>query len=430
MSLSTKKIVVIDTNLFLHYKRPDHFDWAGLHCQNIELVVLAIVIRELEKTKNFGSSTRLRTRAAEMITWLSKVMDQGFDVELRKGLRIRFETNEPAIDFVEHNLVRELQDDVLIAGLISLAKSTPERPLMATADLGVKSKARQRGFEVFAPLETDKLAEELDQRDKELLELRKENQQYKNRQPRLKVAFVSRETRLQVQLPTPQSIIEPAEPDMLKQRYPSLKSAAEIAKLPTAYQLGHALNAVPEWRRERYNAELEQFYEKYEKYRNRVVKLRRMAQCRVELSIIILNEGTAPATDIDVVMKFPEGSFVLKDLKLFEEPKLPAPPEKPISASLGAGFLDSPHLRLPEFRNFTPPPGLFPRPELDWSLEVDGNTAHFRLDRLKPEFDWTMPTLWLQFPNMEDVRSTTVHVDVSAAESLGRNPHQLHIIIS
>lgn len=315
MPLSPKNCVVLDTNLFLHYKRPDHLDWRGLHCADIELVVLSVVIRELEKVKNFGSSTRLRTRAAEMITWLSKLMDQGFEVELRKGLRLKFEVNEPSIDFAEHNLVRELQDDVLIAGLLTLAKTASERPVMATADLGAKSKARHRGFEVFAPLETDKLAEELDPRDKELLDLRKENQQFKNRQPRLKVAFTSKETRLNVQPLISHSKFEPATLDEIKQQHPLLQSARNAPEMPALYQLASALNAVPESRREPYNARLHKFYDDYEKYWNRIVKLRMMARCRVELPLMLINEGTAPATDIDVVLTFPEGTFVFKELK-------------------------------------------------------------------------------------------------------------------
>jgi hypothetical protein len=426
MSLAPKRVVVLDTNLFLHYKRPDQLDWAGLQCDNVELVVLAVVIRELEKAKNFGSSARLRTRAAETITWLSKLMDEGFEVELRKGLWLRFEINEPAIDFAQQNLVRELQDDVLIAGLLNLAQTTPEPPWMATADLGVKSKTRQRGFKVFAPPETDKLAEEPDPRDKELLDLRRENQQYKNRQPRLKVAFATKETRLKVLPLISSTSSEPASLDEVKRLHPLLISSANATNPLFHSEITDAIMSTSESRRQRYNDELEQYYGKYEKYRNRILKLRQMERCRVELPIILLNEGTAPATDIDVSMTFAQDTFALKDLKLFERPERPKPPQKPVRGISEYGIYNNP---LPDFHNFSPPPGLFPREVLSWSVEVEGNTAHVHLDRLKPGLTWEMPTLWLQFTGEEALRSTTVEVDVSVAESLGREDHQLHIII-
>lgn len=429
MTHKTKKTVVLDTNLFLHYKRPDQLNWKALQAADIELVVLAVVIRELEKAKNFGSSSRLKKRAAETITWLSKLMDQGFEVELRKGLHLKFETTEPPIDFAEHALVRELQDDVLIAGLISLAKTTSGRPLMATADLGVKSKVRQRGFEVFAPLETDKLPEEPDSRDQELVELRKENLQFKNRQPRLKIAFAKGEVRVNVRplISNPTPALAPL--DAVKQRHPILGSARSPTETAPLHQLANALNVVPESRRAAYNEKLHKFYSDYEKYRNRVEKLRTLARCRVELQFVLFNEGTAPATDIDVVLTFAEGAFVLKDLKLFEEPKPPVAPEKPTISIMGGSFLDSHNFGVPEFSSFSPPPGLFPRQTLNWSVEVERNIAHFRLDRLKPEFDWPLQTLWLQFANEDALLSTTVHADVSASESSGRVSQQLHVIV-
>lgn len=429
MTPSSKKTVVIDTNLFLHYKRADQLNWKALQSADIELVVPAIVVRELEKAKNFGNSSRLKTRAAETITWLSKLMDQGFEVELKKGLRLRFETNEPDIDFPANSLIRELQDDVLIAGLINLAKNTSNRPVLATADLGVKSKARQRGFEVFAPVDADKLPEEPDPRDKELLELRKENLQFKNRQPRLKLAFTNGENRLNTSPPNSNPSTPPAKLDLIKQQHPFLESARDSTHTAPLYQLVSVLTVIPESRRVAYNDNLQRFYYDYEKYLNRLEKYQAMARCRIELQFELFNEGTALATDIDIVLTFPEGAHVFKDIKLTQEPKPPTPPEKPTSALLGANLFESQNHDLSEFRNFSPPPGLFPRPVLNWSLEVEGNRVHFRLDRLKPEFNWFLPQIWLQFPNEEAIQSTTVYVDVSTAESSGRAPHQLHVIV-
>lgn len=427
MPLAAKKTVVVDTNLFLHYKQLEHLNWGALECDDIELVVLPIVIRELEKQKALGSSPRLKKRAAEMVTWLAKLADNGNEVELKPGLRMKFETTEPLIDFEEHALVGNLQDDVLIAGLIGLAQMTPVRPVLATADLGVKLKARHRGFEVFAPLDTDKLADEPDARDKELQELRKENQQLKTRQPRLKIAFANGETRLNIRPVISNLPPAPATLDEIKQLHPLLESARNPTNTPPLHQLANVLNVVPESRRVSYNEKLQKYYEDYAKYRNQVERCRKAAQCRAKLQFVLLNQGTATATDIDVIFTFPEGTLVYKNLKNHTEPKAPTPPEMPIGGLMAASLLDASMFRSPGLPHFSHPASVISR-QLEWSLDVTSNTAHFRLDRLKPEFDRELPPLWLQFPHEDAIVSTGVEVSVSAGESLGRVGHQLHLI--
>jgi hypothetical protein len=420
-SNTDKTVVVVDTNLFIHFRPLDQIDWSALRSKNIELVVLPTVIRELEKLKAVGQSARIRSRAGQMTAWLSNLSDKGLEVQIKDGLRLRFETNEPTLDFADNNLVREVQDDVLIAGLLTVAQTSPTRPVMATADLGVKMKARVREFNVFAPQDSDKLADEPDPRDKELKELRKENEQLKNRQPRLFATFNDGESRLMVVRQQLGSM--PATLADIQRKYPLIGMPGATQALGGPQTLMRSIHTMSNTARDRYNEDLQKFYSAYEKYFNKVTTLRRLATCRLELFFMLENAGSAPATDIDVMIEFPKQTKAFTDERLIQEPTAPEPPELPNPFLYGQSLLPT--------RPFLPSiaPHLFSRERPDWSITVDRHTAHFKLDRLKQGFQRGLPTIFLQFAGDDELQSSTISVEVSAAEMLGSSTQELHLIV-
>lgn len=416
--------IVIDTNLLLHYKQPDQIDWGSFKGNPIELVVPSIVIRELEKAKSLGKTERIRARAGRMISWLSQMMDAGFNVELKAGLRLRFEINEPKIDFSSNNLDKDIQDDVLIAGLMSMAKDMPNPPVIATADLGVKAKARFRGFLVYTPPDTDKIAEEPDPREKELRELRRENEQLKNRQPKLSLYFSEKESRLVVPRPTlklmPQTLEE------IKLKFPLLeKSDGENLKggVNSFMIAGQSVSAMA---RERYNENVLEYYKKYAEYEKRIKKMRRLASCRVGIYLSLFNEGSAPATDVDVIITFPFDARIFTDERLVTEPKPPEPPQKPVGGFMSDIFTPSRHFihEAPFISN------LYPREQPDWSFTADENTAHYKLKRLKQGFSDALPLLFVQFSTSDAMKSCSISVELSAAELSASSIQELHLVFS
>jgi predicted ribonuclease YlaK len=218
------KALVIDTNLLLHFKRPNELDWTPVG-DEVVLVVLPVVLRELEKVKASSPVSKLRERAAGAIAWLGGLLDRGEEVQLKKGVRLRFHPFEPPLDFSSHNLVREVQDDHLIAGLLELSAAGGERAVLVTADIGLKVKAKQRGFLVVTPLDKDKLAEEPDAREKELAELRIENQQLKARVPRVVLCAAHGQPRVQIARPMAPS--ERKSLEAVMRSYPKLTTAGD-----------------------------------------------------------------------------------------------------------------------------------------------------------------------------------------------------------
>lgn len=128
--------ILIDTNLALHYLRPDQVDWCALTgCSQVVLVATPTFIRELEKQKVQNPSAKLRKRAGTYIKWLA-----GFArnpaLEVRSATTWHFIPTEPHIDFRQHSLAVDIADDHLIASAISYAPSGDSKVYVATADLG------------------------------------------------------------------------------------------------------------------------------------------------------------------------------------------------------------------------------------------------------------------------------------------------------
>lgn len=422
MSESHEKLLVIDTNLLLHFKRPNELDWTSAG-DDVVLVVLPVVLRELEKVKVSSPVPRLRDRAAKVVTWLGSLIDSGVEAPLRKGVRLRFHSFEPALDFSAHSLSREVQDDHLIAGLIELSEGTNERATLVTADIGLKLKAKQRGFTVVTRADGDRLAEEPDVRERELAELRAENQRLKARLPLLAVCAADGKAR--IQLARPQAPPERQSLETVMRSYPELVAPSDgEAVLGSIAQL---LATPSDRARAEYNGELQTFYREYRDFLAAYRAWASGALCRAQLPLVLQNNGTAVASDIDVILTFPEDVVVIRLDAVPTAPKPPTPPEKPEPGALAS------LTRIPRTPMLSAIDTFHPRAAnkpLDWSLKVKRNIAHFKLTKLKHGFSYNIAGLVLQFPNIDAMRSMTVDVEASAAEGIAPLTSQLHVVLA
>ena len=73
----------------------------------------------------------------------------------------------------------------------------------------------------------------------------------------------------------------------------------------------------------RYNNQLDKFYLSYEKYLKDSILYENLKRRTIELVILLANDGTAPAEDIDIIMHLPDG------FKTLEKGKLPTLPNAP-----------------------------------------------------------------------------------------------------
>jgi predicted ribonuclease YlaK len=129
----------------------------------------------LDQHKVGHPQKKIRKRAQEIIaSFYPKLSGEESDV-IRNGVRLEFIAEDPIIDFIKYRLRSEITDDWLIASVIEFKQKNPNDEVkIVSADLGLSIKAKTQNFKVLRPSETDKLAEESDEGEKRIKDLRSE----------------------------------------------------------------------------------------------------------------------------------------------------------------------------------------------------------------------------------------------------------------
>jgi hypothetical protein len=174
---------VIDTNILLHYQWPEDWD-SRLEGETVSLVFVPLVFRELEKRQYQDSSERMRDRARRVLRRLSDLFDSGTEAQLRNGIVAVAVAAEPALNFADHSLSREVADDYLIAHLVEL-RTAGRNVALLSADGPAAFKAKLRGFRVIRPQDSWLLPVEPSKDERELQQLRAE----KTAQPKLSLTI-------------------------------------------------------------------------------------------------------------------------------------------------------------------------------------------------------------------------------------------------
>ena len=142
--------IFIDTNQVLHFTRIDQVDWCALTgCERCVIIVTPILLRELEQKKIFSPSAVIKDRAGRMIDFLVKQIERPDPFELRDNVLLVFAEREPSIDFADHGLVREVNDDQYIASALERQSSTGKRTFIVSNDGGMALKLRSRPIDVL-----------------------------------------------------------------------------------------------------------------------------------------------------------------------------------------------------------------------------------------------------------------------------------------
>ncbi len=139
----------LDTNIYLHYTFFAEIPWEKIvEAEEVFLVVPPIVLSEIDKHKYSHSSSRIRERAAKVARKYAELIDG--DEHLRPGVRIVFQAVEPT-DFESHQLVRESQDDRLLASILGYMKENPTSEIiLVTSDIGLKVKSKTRNIRTLS----------------------------------------------------------------------------------------------------------------------------------------------------------------------------------------------------------------------------------------------------------------------------------------
>jgi hypothetical protein len=161
---------------------------------------------------------------------------------------------------------------------------------------------------------------------------------------------------------------------------------------------------------EGYNAFVGHYYRKWEEYLGELTEWALRVQRTFEVHVILVNAGTAPATNIDVEIAFPPSVILFDDDQL---PPKPEAPEPPPLVPLGPG---KPWVRpiAPEF-GFTSPMPRYPRSTI---VSPDENIVRFQADDLKHGHEVKIATFRAGFMRPEDITPFAATYVVTANEPI------------
>jgi hypothetical protein len=165
---------------------------------------------------------------------------------------------------------------------------------------------------------------------------------------------------------------------------------------------------------DRYNEQLDFYFQAMEKYFCALHALKEVANRTIAFTIEIRNSGTAPADDVDVLFRFPDGFRLMVEEDLPKQPSKPRPPEKPVSSleRLVRGqqlmsYLPRPNTYMPSLK----PISSFKIEETN-SYDV---TDHFR--RIKHGVPVTLPKLYAQFASFVEAHSFNCEYELRPANA-------------
>lgn len=439
MSNNGTRTIILDTDILLHYERVDQIDWPKeLGATDVMLIITPVVMEEMEKHKALHPSKRIRKRAGDYVKWInSQIVDDSLQAEIRSNAHLKMLDAEPTVDFGSNRLNREVEDDRLIAHAIQWAEHYPDAPAtILTADTGVRMKALGRNLPVMLWEDNEhKLPPEPDPEDKKIKDLEAKVRKYESRVPVLRLEFCDGEQHCQYALAEDSAERIAVKMTDLKWQYPKLQAPAPRKQItPTGNSMIDKMNLISqasfrmsepfirmsETGRQQYNERLDKFYEKYERF---LEELSYYQSHVIRLDILLANQGTCVANNVDVELQFPQSMRVSARYKLQAEPK---PPEKPDPFD----YLGMRH-SFPDIN-----PRLFSTPAIvPIAANVLGphfesqNIVHYEVKRAKHNLPVELDSLFVDYETSDDVEPFAIDYRLFADDISDVVSGKLHVIV-
>ncbi len=304
------KYLLLDTNIYLHYKDFEQIDWATIVNDNdFAIVVPYIVIREIDKHKD-GAKGKIKNRARAVS---SKFGNYFLDDEY-KGKVSLIQIEDPSNDIlVSHNLHRDICDDVIIGA--ALEYEHKDDIIVIAHDKTLLIKAKNAGLKFLPKMPEEYLiAEEKSEEEKEYERCRKELEQLKNRQPKPQITFANGETILRLKMPESVDVDSELEYKMtqIRNAHPHLhKPDVQIDDenpLDTLCRMAtwpqYALYS--EEQLEKHNEELNKYYTYAEQYYRFRIEAQKLANELEELQFIVKNDGNTETGTMNIALRLPD----------------------------------------------------------------------------------------------------------------------------
>ncbi len=424
--------VYLDTNTFLHHQTLTEIDWIEeLQQPELVLVVPIAVIDELNKKKHSPTSQKLRERARKALSLLHGLCAPEEPREVREDVSILpVDVSEPDIDWAEHALSRDSGDDRIIATILSHGRPMP-RIVLVTGDGGLRFKAQAKNIRCHGLSKKWRLPEEETPEQKELRELRVSKQRHDSAAPKLTLKL-DREGEakacVQFELSCPR-LLSAEEIDQIVwnvgredrgARDAGQRDAGRGADVACTFTIKRMMH---ESIREFAEPGLGSYRKKYRAYLEERSRWQEERGRMIEITSVLVNEGSAPADDIHVTM------FCPKEFRALEAANLPEPPREPPPYVRGVlGALASPHETRFVARLSTPPPPNAPRGPYIIE-EARGFEVTYRLNRLMHHKRCALDSFHIVFPSRDEAHSFQIRYSMVGENVPDPAEGELHVVI-
>jgi hypothetical protein len=342
----------VDTNFFLHCKKYDELDWAEVTSDSkIIILISRIVQQEIDKLKNDNGNSRRAEKARKINHMFSEILySDTLSIEKKKGDRhiiLRFAENYSRKQLEEYSDGLDLSqnDDIILS---AVKKYTTENSkifcVFLSNDTGALTSAKYCNIPFVRIPDTWLLPAENDQRDKEIIVLKKEIEFLKNKEPVIEIDFIFRDIKIDK---------SPYDFDYPIYRLPDESELEEISKLYFAKHPMVKLQSIIDGNKNsllnlfyNYEPPSDSEYSEYEdeyvnwqksfiKYLNKYIGRKNINQDIVPFIVFISNSGNIPLKDMIVEFEVLTGGSLFnmrdEDQKAysndFTPPKIPVPPK-------------------------------------------------------------------------------------------------------
>ncbi|MBK9331683.1 MAG: hypothetical protein IPM96_04570 [Ignavibacteria bacterium] len=335
----SKKVISVffDTNIFLHFKFISEINWNEIFPESdINYVIAPCIVKELDELKYKGITKKQRGRAKNILERFYKISEQ--DKCKIDNRNIEFISIEPSREvFEDYKLSETNVDDRLLASIVEF-RSNSFNVCLITNDLGLILKAKNLGIDVKRLNEEYRIENELDEHEKVIVQLQKENLEMKEKKPNLKLIFNDEKDFIECNFNKPTNFSNYIDDYLrrIKDAYQpkTLEKENKIFPISKINQLLTTpiskLSFSPEYKKEEidiYNRKLHQFYTEYEKYLNKYVSYLKLKETVLNLQIYLFNFGNVAGNNIRIKLHFPDGFEILEENEMMNQPKKPEPPE-------------------------------------------------------------------------------------------------------
>lgn len=395
-----KNYLFLDTNIFLHCKPAKEIDWKKYVKGKSILVIAPVVIAEIDKHRR-NTYKKIATRAKSITKLFEQIMDHG-DQDW-----ILMDKRPSATTYLEYSLDRTEQDDCLLAAILEFMPEHPDdEKILVSMDVGPRLKAKNLEINTIKLDDNELLADEPDETEVQLKKLIRENNELKNRVPKVDL-FLAGKTKhlnfpeLQGTITFDQYCAKKMDEVRKKHLYHKIPF-----KMPTPRDVifrSAIAESMMYTEGRRYDEELDWYFETYEhNFLPALYNWHIQRMLSIEIELEIYNEGSVPAEHIDLRLKFPDGINIQLAQTFNPFPDPPVPPDKPLP-------LDELLMKANELRKNPPAQPILspavPKPRI--LIQRDNNngvTVEMRCDYLKHHQSYGFSRLAVSFQTLDDMK--------------------------